>query len=895
MINFWADVRSLFTRLKQPIITLNLFDTQSTDPQIIKLERWSTRIYLLLLCFTLTSFISYTATRVQVITNTVHTPSLTKYLDLYYSPYSTTLTCPCSSITINHKNFIQVNYTLHPVCSSEYILNKSFRESLFVNGFSNRTDYQMIWPMDVRKSFTPYLSLLASLCSLSTSTLDDAINQFAMQSIITSEIISPNALDFEILSRLNHMRNQAPTSLLNSLYTVQSITAGNQIVSGWSTNYVYDLRYEEYSTIAYSSLSDIHSWCDCISAQKCPVPIGIYDYPTWDTHGYYNLSELQANKTMVGLFSDCLPLDGILISSLYCLYNLLCIKALGNSFNLLMPPPLNESYLKSFQINDTIQTLLERLFVDEWQNTSSYSNFFQTCAPTYCSYSFPKYHNVFVTFNKALGIIGGLTVALRIIVFFLVKNIMKILSKQNSLTTRNRHYSTIFRREFFYNKITVIWKVLVELNLFDKNDSGDTRNVRSERISTRVYLSLLSLSLIILVFYVGFSSQTITLTINNPSLDEYERLYVKYRSTLSCPCSYISTTNGQFINISFTLHPICLSNILSLNWNSSMTGIKIIHRNYYAGFRNSVASHFRLIDNLCSFARLAIDKAFVSFSLGEFVSNHLIDRQSFEVQAASLVHTFIDTTAADFFTSIQILREIDQGNQPQTTSMTNARLILNADTSIKTLLIYSQNGDTFCSCYTTNECTSPQFLQQGNSLNTRVTYLPGLVIGCSQLESVLRSTLECWFDQICLELIIRYILEKTLEEANVTQLDASDMNSMQQFTVDTTFETLLKSMLVNTWQNTTIYQSFYSACSPSSCTYSFVEKNSLLYIIITIFSLIGGLTKVFRFIVPLLVKIVLKCIEKPQSIESQTHSFRKYTLHKNTGNFKRIHKFHYTD
>ncbi|UJR12553.1 hypothetical protein I4U23_016729 [Adineta vaga] len=888
MTNIWLTISNLFQRIKTWIVTLNLFDTRVTDERTIKVEKWSTRVYLILLFAILITLTTYTGVSDEITTMTVPTPTLKTFLDLFHSKHASTLKCPCSLITINHGDFVQVNYTLHPICSSEFVTNRTFRKLLFDTGFGQRTDYQRIWPMEIRKSLTPYLSLLSSACHLTTITLADTKAKFDSQPLIISEVLSPDVFDSQVLIILNRMRDQAPVSFLRSLDTIQSIASSNQIISGWATNYLYNLNDLQYYSVSYSFASSIHSWCDCLSAQKCPVPMGFYNYSTWDTNGYYNLTELKPNLTITGFFSDCLPVDGALVSSLACFYNHSCVKSLEEIFNLTMPVPLNASQLHSNEINDTIQTLLSRLLVDKWENQSSYSDFFQHCGPTHCSYLLTYHHGFLFILNKILGIVGGLIVTLRILIPFILKHLINWFRNHYLNKATHCQCSLQILSEFIRQKMFSLWKVLAELNLFKDDSAHDASIIRSKRIATRVYLLLLAISCVILITYNSLDSQIHTVTIDHPSLIVYEDLYAKFSSTLTCSCSQISVSNEQFLNITYILHPICSSDILFLNWTTQKNDGKTIVKYDNADFRSGVGAYFRLIDKLCSLCRTTIEKSLESFYFDEFINNHLIDRISFEAQSILRVNTFVDTTTADFFTTINIVRQMTYGNHMLVASMLNALVRVNGDVSLKTDIndVFILGDD--CRCCSSSSCVGQQYLKIDVFDYQRIWNIPGLLTGCSELESVLRSTLECWFEKDCLNQVIYLILNTNMTEANILPLAIPNANFTMRFSRDTPFETLLNDMLVSVWENTSSYHSFYSACLPASCTYSYIGKNTGLYIFLTTLGLLGGLSKVLRFLVPILVKNIMKYVGKGTYDQSSSRTSGDYwigTLRLNVQNY----------
>ena len=52
----------------------------------------------------------------------------------------------------------------------------------------------------------------------------------------------------------------------------------------------------------------------------------------------------------------------------------------------------------------------------------------------------------------------------------------------------------------------------------------------------------------------------------HPSLDTYLQLQGEHDSTLTCPCSQLAMPYGTFLNITYALHQICSSDLVSPEW-----------------------------------------------------------------------------------------------------------------------------------------------------------------------------------------------------------------------------------------------------------------------------------------------------------------------------------------
>jgi hypothetical protein len=86
---------------------------------------------------------------------------------------------------------------------------------------------------------------------------------------------------------------------------------------------------------------------------------------------------------------------------------------------------LSSRYLE----NSTIEDLLDELMVEEWNSSIIYENYFNECEPTECIYTHQTKKNPIYIVTTIVGLIGGLTTALKLIVLRLVKVITLCIQK----------------------------------------------------------------------------------------------------------------------------------------------------------------------------------------------------------------------------------------------------------------------------------------------------------------------------------------------------------------------------------------------------------------------------------------------------------------------------------
>jgi hypothetical protein len=175
-----------------------------------------------------------------------------------------------------------------------------------------------------------------------------------------------------------------------------------------------------------------------------------------------------------------------------------------------------------------------------------------------------------------------------------------------------------------------------------------------------------------------------------------------------------------------------------------------------------------------------------------------------------------------------------------------------------------------CYCLTMDNCQvlgaiyptqqSPTFGQYNiQTLGAGSIPIKGIEVGCFALEGVLASTLECYYDSSCIELLV----------SNPERFPPLQSTSSDSFPQDTTIQVLLNALMVEQWLVNMSYTNYYAECAPKTCSYLFNQRNNFLIIFTTIIALIGGLKTILRLFIPLIIQIIIHIKQKIRP--SNTH------------------------
>ena len=406
-------------------------------------------------------------------------------------------------------------------------------------------------------------------------------------------------------------------------------------------------------------------------------------------------------------------------------------------------------------------------------------------------------------------------------------------------------------------KAIIMWRkckdVFLNLNLFPSvTPSTDEHQLRTQRISTRLFILVLILSITILLLYSSLANVTKTITVPTPSPAQYSQLYSKYSPTLACPCTHISINYGLFLDINYTLHQVCRSFFVTDEWVSYITIPRVVF--YVSGdFRVTAPFQFAALRAFCELINSMMSNSLSQFNSNQYITALVTPSQSFHSETQLFIDRFKLSTTNTFLLSLNMIRKTVQGNALLAGRQTNYKLhSRDADSFVRTESRYYSN----CNCALSGTCIDNSSLFNGPS-NTRVFNVTGFYAGCYTVEALLRSTLECFYNQSCID-----GLQLNLFPLVLKYVPALNSSFTTQYFENSTIEHLLTNLMIEEWNATQLYDRYYVECQPIRCTYTIKTRNDVIYTITSMIGIIGGLSKVAKLLVLAFVKIMVYCLRK---------------------------------
>ncbi|UJR34132.1 hypothetical protein I4U23_021539 [Adineta vaga] len=883
-----SEQRTNKLKFVQTMKRLNLFkNVNDQAEQSIRDQKMITRVYLILLIEYTTSNGSdtssictvclFTSFNSEIMLITVTNSSMETYNFLEVS-YSNTLQCPCSNQAISHKKFLSLSPRFHKICSS-YFIHTDWIDMLRIQRKYYHAD-------DWRTSAFLQFQFLSDFCHLARKTIDEATIRFSSQLFIVSSVMN----EIEFNKQINKSLNQFYQSIvydfglttdvlqlliqIDQLYVESSKQAFGEIDN---VNLISDIITDETNStkpvkihFLLNEIPEINSttvMCVCALNPYCETPAVVYNLG-FDTYK-------DKIRYVPGWIQRCLAVDSLLFSSFHCLYeDSGCFPFLLASFYNMFDndyrnpsltfdfgPLIYDATTTRFSLHTNVSIMFKEIMIEQWNPSISYQSFYESCAPTYCIYSRRmRTENFFGVIITLISMIGGIILVLQIVTPYLVKLILELLTifKKNKRQKQRRlhiHQSRFNKMKIItQNMIKLFSTTLVELNIFSLLDFGDHIDQltakRYGRWATRLYFILFLSSLTILIFYTIILPHNVTKNFKQPLFISYQQLREIYGNELKCSCSRIASTYNESVEIIPVFHPICSSQFVSKEWlidriKGLDSNLSVYLQNDYRRF---LSAHLQYLQGLCRLSNDSVTNAINEFLTSLLVTVELLTEENFHHRIETLIEQSKSNVPILFSRFLFMIQTFNHGNAFMSTYETNFQYVslmsCHASYAYTEAIIYDDN----CSCGLFSNCTTQATFIEENS--SKPISIIGLKMGCLPSESFRLSTLECFYNQSCLNLLHQY----TNNENSSIPLSTN----FSSFLPNTTINELISHSFTEKWSKNPNYSSYYNQCLPSLCSYTYVAKFNVLYIITLFLSLQGGLTLVLTWICPKIIRIILK-------------------------------------
>ena len=359
---------------------------------------------------------------------------------------------------------------------------------------------------------------------------------------------------------------------------------------------------------------------------------------------------------------------------------------------------------------------------------------------------------------------------------------------------------------------------------------------------------LLTLSMTILLFYTSLVRVTNTIDMEIPTFEQYLELYSTYSETLTCACTEVSIDYDKLLRVHYTMHQVCNSTFVTQEWIDYLaTPTEAVIFN--EDFQVTAPAAFQALHVFCSLTNSTISNSLIRFYSSQYISAFVISSKLFETQTQSLTDQFRSAATNSFLLSLSAIRDTTKGNGLVSGLQTNYGIQLRYGTDSVATAAQTYNN---CSCASSSTCITQSSIYKYAS-EIRLFDVTDFYTGCYVIESLLRSTLRCFYNQSCINKLRSY-----LPSSLPMTVRALEPSIPSEYLQNSTIKELVDHLMIEEWNFSSTYDGYYNVCRPAQCTYTLETRNDIIYILTTLFGIAGGLITVLKLIVPRLVKLIRK-------------------------------------
>lgn len=269
-------------------------------------------------------------------------------------------------------------------------------------------------------------------------------------------------------------------------------------------------------------------------------------------------------------------------------------------------------------------------------------------------------------------------------------------------------------------------------------------------------------------------------------------------------------------------------------------------------YRRFLSSHLQFLSGLCLQATKSVNTSVAQFLSSFLITGELLSPKVFATRIQSVVDQNEMNAPVTFNRAFSLLRISNHANAVLSAYGSNFQFIdpwwlYSPSAAITRAMTYDNN----CSCALSLNCTTQaKFVTIDSSTSAPIR---GLKMGCTPNEAFLASTLECFYNSTCIELILANMLNNS--EAIIASTHSPLVADASRFHVGVTVVDLVSKLFVENWVTSTDYLAYFNRCSPASCSYSYVQRFDALYTVTVTLGLYGGLSLILKWMCPKIIRL----------------------------------------
>ncbi|CAF1417896.1 unnamed protein product [Rotaria sordida] len=247
------------------------------------------------------------------------------------------------------------------------------------------------------------------------------------------------------------------------------------------------------------------------------------------------------------------------------------------------------------------------------------------------------------------------------------------------------------------------------------------------------------------------------------------------------------------------------------------------------------SAQFQILSILCRTSRQVVNDALKEFAGTTIFSPSTLSRDVVSTNIGTFIEQFQKNTLDSFRSQIHFILSLLGEHHFMSALRTNfyTRGVLDSNNFVTFSAIYPKQvgltqssfmSNETCQCDRTSDCVYPAGIyNQIRSIIPNEVFsldvlplfmIPGFQVGCLPQNALFQSTLECFYNQTCLDIVISLTgALRTVSPLNIS-------NSYSRFSPTTTIAVLFDNLMIESWENSIHFATYFQICAPKACSYS---------------------------------------------------------------------------
>jgi hypothetical protein len=263
------------------------------------------------------------------------------------------------------------------------------------------------------------------MCNESNKAFTSQYPAFRVKTSLTAFALSRHSFEIEATKIIDSFIERQPAEFQRNTRFNSELLTFNLLPNFLSTDWSLESGDMSNGYLIHSIPRQYgNNSCNCISSRECQRPLRVGP----------------PDLFLPGVVLSCSPIDGLRMSTLQCFFSSSCIASIIAHLNYytqmdgsppinfstasapnLSIPPLNSDTISRFSKNTLLGEMMDKQFIESWNSTMSYEKYFAVCAPSICRYEYTQRQGILYVITTLLGLYGGLTIGLRLIIWELTK------------------------------------------------------------------------------------------------------------------------------------------------------------------------------------------------------------------------------------------------------------------------------------------------------------------------------------------------------------------------------------------------------------------------------------------------------------------------------------------